>query len=128
MTSQRARQVLAVLADGGPVTDDKGAAAVRLAETMGVGYGSVSNVLTRLDDLGYIERELHGKRTFAITITRGGRSHLAAQEGWSKRQREVRRTVEVCKAPPPMPVCGPIGHLDFDPVATRDACVLGLPA
>lgn len=129
-TAARTRQVLAFLADSGTITDANGKATAVVANGVGISVTYAGNILGALDAADCIVRDLTGRRTFAIHLTDKGRRALSFERAASKRQAERRRSlVRPAPAPaPPMPICGPIGHLDFDPVAARDACVLGLPA
>lgn len=129
-TQRRSRQVLAFLADGGSITSETGAATVAIGQGVGISTNYASNIVKALFDNGYVERHVIGKRTFLITITEKGRRYLSTEVAAIRRQSERRRrptSKAMAKAmAPPMPMCGPIGHLDFDPDATRDRLYEGV--
>lgn len=126
-TAARTQQVLAFLADTGDITDANGKATAVVAKGVGISVTYAGNILTALDAADCIVRDLASRKTFAIALTDKGRRALSFERAASKKQAERRASlVRPAPAPaPPMPVCGPIGHLDFDPEAARHGAMEG---
>jgi hypothetical protein len=124
VASRSQRHVLAFLADEGPILSDTGQAMATVAEGLGISIGNASNLITRLVAAGMVERDYDPcrRRTFRLAITVDGRDELG-RKGFV-RSFAVSRPAPP-EVPPAMPVCGPIGHLDFDPELVRAGVLEG---
>ena len=114
------RRLLTWLADNGPIDSDSGHAGAFLAAATGVSVTHASNTARGLANAGLLERDVDNKRTFHLAITHAGREALLIRDCWT----QVRSTA-VRRPPPPMPVCGPIGHQPFNPESVRDGAMAG---
>lgn len=120
MIPRSQRYVLAFLADEGVIISDDGRAVPMVARGLGCSVGHAGAMVRELVAAGLIERTYHPghHRTYRIAITMEGREELG--RGGFVSSVLPRRPASSTIAPA-MPVCGPIGHLDFDPDAVREA-------
>lgn len=110
------RQVLVLIVDEGTIEARDGRISRVIADMLDCPAHRVTPILHRLAEQGLIVRRYVpvSGRTFSVRPTPEGRA-VVGREGHVSAV--VRRRAEPVAAP--MPVCGPIGHLDFDPDAAR---------
>lgn len=132
-TGRRCRQVLAHLADNGPVHSVTGQTTPAIADAIGISATYTSNIVCELAKLGMVERTTIGKRTFTVAITDKGASFLRVEAAINLRQAQKRQrhrvaTPKATAVAPPMPVLGPIGKMTFDPERVRNGTIeAGMP-
>lgn len=82
MTQNRKRILELLVRHGGTIASDDGRAGYLVHEflSQGTSYASLYAGLKELDNIGFISRDIEGRRTYGITITDLGRSVIGAEE------------------------------------------------
>ncbi len=118
------RDVLTWLADhNGVITDHQGGCTAFIAEDLEKSSTQVSSILGVLTARGLVARDVRGKRTYRISLTRDGRAAIGRLAGWADDTTPTRgrytKPTKPTGPPPDMPDLGPIGHLPVDADAAR---------
>jgi len=103
MTPHRAKVLEALLREGGAVEDPAGQATPLLKKYTGHKHtNSLSGVLSQIEEAGLIQRDMNGRRTYRIALTREGRATAERLLNSSAAERTEWLT-EINRLPEPSP-------------------------